>query len=84
MSCPFISGAEGPSSHSVPAYDPGNLREDDEEETAVMPQPPTKMFLGNLPFMDPSFPVKGFWKASEQYGPICKLDLRHEFVILSR
>jgi len=50
-----------------------------------IPQPPQHLFglLGNLPDINPSFPVESFWKFSEIYGPIVKLNLRKQIIVLS-
>ena len=41
----------------------------------LIPQPPTKPLLGNLPDMDLSTPVQGMMKLAREYGPIFRLEL---------
>jgi cytochrome P450/NADPH-cytochrome P450 reductase len=50
-----------------------------------IPQPPQHLFglLGNLPDINPSFPLESVWKLSDIYGPIVKLNLRKEIIVLS-
>lgn len=51
-----------------------------------IPKVPKKYggLLGNLPDLEPSFPVKAFWRLSELYGPIIQLDVGGgKIVILS-
>lgn len=49
-----------------------------------IPQPPEHLFglLGNLPDLDPSFPFKNIWSMQQLYGPIMKLKLGSDQVIL--
>jgi len=49
-----------------------------------IPQPPEHLFglLGNLPDLDPSFPVKNVWSLQQVYGPIMKLNTGSEKVYL--
>ncbi|KAH0278599.1 cytochrome P450, partial [Aureobasidium melanogenum] len=53
-------------------------------EYLPIPQPPEHLFglLGNLPDLDPSFPSKNIWSMQQLYGPIMKLKLGSEQVIL--
>lgn len=53
-------------------------------EHLPIPQPPEHLFglLGNLPDLDPSFPFKNIWDMQQLYGPIMKLKLSSEQVIL--
>lgn len=79
MACPFTSSG-GPAPHPLPSKEISS-----DEETAVLPQPPEHLFglLGNLPDMDPSFPIRPLWKLAELYGPIYKLRLGQETVVVS-
>ena len=54
-------------------------------EQVPIPQPPTYLFglLGNIPEMDPSFPAKSLWRLNELYGPIVKLQLKNDVILLS-
>ncbi|KAF2720304.1 cytochrome P450 [Polychaeton citri CBS 116435] len=74
--CPFSDG-KGEAPHPLPAQH--------EIKEEPIPQPPTHLFglLGNFPDMDPSFPVRGFWKLTELYGPIYKLALDKEQVVIA-
>lgn len=80
MSCPF-SSASGPAPHPLPS----DAKEASRTEVAVLPQPPEHLlgFLGNIPDIEPAFPSRSFWKLAELYGPIFKLKLREEFVVVS-
>ena len=40
-----------------------------------IPQPPTKLLLGNLPDMELGTPVQGLMKLAREYGPIFRLEL---------
>ncbi|CAD0112093.1 unnamed protein product [Aureobasidium uvarum] len=53
-------------------------------EHLTIPQPPEHLFglLGNLPDLDPSFPSKNIWTLQQLYGPIMKLKLGSEQVML--
>lgn len=77
MSCPVSSKSETEQKvpHSLPRV----------QEQVPIPQPPEYLFglLGNLPEIDPSFPQKSFWRLSELYGPIVKLNLRSPVVLVS-
>lgn len=49
-----------------------------------IPQPPEHLFglLGNLPDLNPTFPIKNVWSLQQPYGPIMKLRLGDEQVSL--
>ena len=53
-------------------------------EHLPIPQPPEHLFglLGNLPDLDPSFPFKNIWNLQKLYGPIMKLKLGADQVVL--
>ena len=46
----------------------------DHSKLADVPQPPEHFFglLGNIPDIDPSFPVRSLWHLMDLYGPIFK------------
>ncbi|KAI1321539.1 cytochrome P450 [Xylariaceae sp. FL0255] len=48
-----------------------------------IPQPPAHWFVGNLPEMDPSFPLRSVWRLANIYGEIYKIDLvaREQIVV---
>jgi hypothetical protein len=68
MSCPLHNG-----SSAAPASTNG--------EQAIqialepIPQPPEYWFVGNLPEMDPAFPIRGMWRLMDIYGRIFKVNL---------
>ena len=85
MSCPFAPSATGPAPHRLGASmaEPGTSQLPG-SELAVLPQPPEHLFglLGNLPDIDPSNLTMSMWKLAELYGPIFKLRLRRDFVVV--
>jgi cytochrome P450/NADPH-cytochrome P450 reductase len=53
---------------------------------AIIPQPPEYLFglLGNIPDMDPSFPLRGLLRMAKIYGPIYKVRLiKRDLVVVS-
>ncbi|KAI0855196.1 cytochrome P450 [Xylaria cubensis] len=46
-----------------------------EDEIIPIPQPPAHWFIGNLPEMDPSFPLSSIWRLADEFGDIYKLNL---------
>ncbi|KAI1756808.1 cytochrome P450 [Xylaria castorea] len=66
MECPYkpSSSAATQQEHSIK-----------ENEIVPIPQPPAHWFIGNLPEMDPSFPLSSIWRLGEVFGDIYKLDL---------
>ncbi|KAI0183157.1 cytochrome P450 [Xylaria flabelliformis] len=66
MECPFKpdSSAATQQEHSI-----------NEDEIIPIPQPPAHWFIGNLPEMDPSFPLSSIWRLGDVFGDIYKLDL---------
>ncbi|KAI0799063.1 cytochrome P450 [Xylaria sp. FL0064] len=76
MACPYKPG-----SPSAQQQTHGSVNED---AIVPIPQPPTHWFTGNLPEMDPSFPLSSYWRLAAVYGDIFKLDLvARKTVILS-
>ncbi|KAF2088806.1 cytochrome P450 [Saccharata proteae CBS 121410] len=52
------------------------------QDIIPIPQPPTRPFLGNITDIDPSFPTRSFWKLAETYGPIVKLEIQGNRMII--
>jgi cytochrome P450/NADPH-cytochrome P450 reductase len=76
--CPFDDGS-GIAPHPMPPNSNGTVKQ------IPIPQPPTYLFglLGNIPEMDPSFPARSLWRLHELYGPIVKLQLKSDVILLS-
>ena len=49
-----------------------------------IPQPPEHLFglLGNLPDVEPTFPVRSYWKLKDLYGPCFKLNLERPTILV--
>lgn len=49
----------------------------DSSKLEDIPQPPEHLFglLGNIPDIDPAFPIRSFWNLAELYGPIFKVNI---------
>lgn len=50
-----------------------------------IPQPPQHLYglLGNLPDIDPAFPIKEVWRLAQLYGPIMRLNLNGDHIYVS-
>lgn len=58
----------------------------DSGQSLPIPRVPQRYggLLGNIPDLEPSFPVKAFWRLSELYGLIIQLDVgRSKLLVLS-
>ncbi|KAI8629786.1 cytochrome P450 [Xylariaceae sp. FL1651] len=71
-------------------YKPGNSAVPQQKQAIStdanepIPQPPVHWFTGNLPEMDPAFPLASVWRLAAVYGDIYKLDLvTRKLIILS-
>lgn len=73
MACPYHPNPTG----STP-------EESSEKHLEEIPQPRQQLFglVGNLTDIDPSFPAKSLWELSRLYGPIYKLRLKSDLVVL--
>jgi len=52
------------------------------QELVPIPQPPEKLFLGNLLELDRRGPVQGLVRLAERYGPIYQLRVRDRRMIV--
>ncbi len=68
MSCPFHHAAAPKPKQEPKPEDETALAEIGEGEP--IPQPPEKMFTGNLGEIDESFAIKSFWRLAGIYGPL--------------
>ncbi|KAI0389114.1 cytochrome P450 [Xylariaceae sp. FL0594] len=76
MSCPYKPSAP-------PAAAQQDSSDDVPEDALVpIPQPPTHWFVGNLPEMNPSFPLSSIWRMADIYGDIYKVDLKTVTVVV--
>ncbi|KAK1147600.1 hypothetical protein N8T08_000942 [Aspergillus melleus] len=65
---------------SCPVYHDG-----DPDRLQAIPSPKENWFglLGHIPEMDPSFPIRSVWKLADSCGPIMKLNLKNEMIVMS-
>jgi cytochrome P450/NADPH-cytochrome P450 reductase len=54
----------------------------EQEEIESIPQPPIHWFVKNLPEMNPNFPSSSIWRLADIYGPIFKLDVVTEEIVV--
>jgi len=78
MSCPVHSEANG----TVLVQE---AKTSSPTKLIPIPQPPDHYFrlLGNLPDIDPEFPMRSLWHLADLYGPIVKLKIGQPVVLLS-
>jgi cytochrome P450/NADPH-cytochrome P450 reductase len=76
--CPFDDGS-GVTLHPMPPEPSTTVK------PVPIPQPPTYLFglLGNIPELDPSFPARSLWRLNALYGPIVRLQLKTNVILLS-
>lgn len=73
MECLAHTARDPATSSSTSAKD-----EIDLSKLVEIPQPPPQHYfglLGHIPEVDPSFPLRSYWKMMDLYGPIFKLNL---------